>query len=114
MEHRTTFLALFQPHWTGTGKRWNICGPWYLFSVRASLPEGCQGGLKACDMKAWAEASMASRGPGNRLHKISLRPERPKQNTGIRQHSNPMSRPFRAERILFANSPPGLRALRFA
>jgi hypothetical protein len=41
------------------------------------------GGLKARDITAWAGASVASGGPGNRCPKIPPRPERPKQNTGI-------------------------------
>ena len=41
------------------------------------------GGLKARDITAWAGASVASGGPGNRCPKIPPRPERPKQNNCI-------------------------------
>src|SRR5262245_58322677 len=53
---------------------------------------------------------MASEGPGNWWQKT---PQGLKGRNKTAAHSDAKSRPFRAERILFANMDLGLRALRF-
>ena len=53
---------------------------------------------------------MASEGPGNWWQKT---PQGLKGRNKTPAHFNPKSRPFRAEKILFANIDLGLRALRF-